>query len=154
MQSTAKTVDEYIASLPDDRKESVTKLRNILKKNLPKGFEECMGYGMIGYVVPHSLYPAGYHCTPKLPLPFINIASQKGFIAFHHLGMYGNPTLKDWYIAEYQKEITAKVDIGKGCTRFKKPEHIPYKLISELAKKFTVKEWIALYEKNVKSRQK
>ena len=154
MKSTATTVEEYLASLPDDRKEAVTKLRNIVKKNLPKGFEEIMGYGMIGYVVPHSIYPDGYHCTPKLPLPFMNIASQKNFIAFYHMGMYANPILKDWFVAEYQKEITTKIDMGAGCTRFKKPEHIPYKLIGKLAKKINVKEYIAMYELAFKNKVK
>jgi uncharacterized protein YdhG (YjbR/CyaY superfamily) len=154
MQSKATTVDEYLASLPEDRKEAMTKLRSIIKKNIPKGFEECISYGMIGYVVPHSIYPAGYHCTPKLPLPFINIASQKNFIAFYHMGMYANPLLKDWFIEEYPKEIPSKMDMGKGCTRFKKPEQIPYKLIGELIKKVTVKDWIASYEKNFKEKLK
>ena len=155
MKSTATTVEEYLASLPDDRKEAVTKLRNIVKKNLPKGFEEIMGYGMIGYVVPHSLYPDGYHCTPKLPLPFMNIASQKNFIAMYHMGMYGHPETKAWYLAEYQKEFpTLKIDMGAGCTRFKKPEHIPYKIIGELVKKISVKDYITFYEKAYKSKVK
>ena len=154
MQSTAATVDEYIASLTDDRKEALTKLRKEIKKNLPKGFEECMSYGMIGYVVPHKLYPDGYHCTPKLPLPFMNIASQKNFVALHHLGMYGSDTLKDWFVGEYEKVTTSKIDSGKGCTRFKKMDQIPYKLIGELAGKMTVKEWIAQYETVIKYAKK
>ena len=105
MQSTAATVEEYLATLPEDRIEAVTKLRNIIKKNLPKGFEECMSYGIIGYVVPHKIYPDGYHCTPKLPLPFINIASQKNFVAMYHMGLYGDSALKTWFEEEWNKSL-------------------------------------------------
>ncbi len=154
MQSKAATVDEYIASLPDDRKDAMTKLRKEIKKNIPKGFQECMSYGMIGYVVPHSIYPDGYHCTPKLPLPFINIASQKNFIAVYHMGVYGDKKLLDWYLAEYAKQSTKKLDMGKSCMRFKKMEDIPYKLIGELASKMTVQDWIDQYERLFKSKLK
>ncbi len=148
MQSKAVTVEEYIASLSDDRKQAVDLLRKAIKKNLPKGFKEQMSYGMIGYVVPHSLYPAGYHCTPALPLPFLNIASQKNFIAVYHMGIYGSPKLSEWFTAAYTKLNLGKLDMGKSCIRFKKPEQIPYALIGELCTKMTVAEWIALYEKN------
>lgn len=154
MQSKADTVDEYIASLPNDRKDAMTKLRKEIKKNIPKGFQECMSYGMIGYVVPHSIYPDGYHCTPKLPLPFMNIASQKNFIAIYHMGVYGNKKLLDWYLAEYAKQSTKKLDMGKSCMRFKKMEDIPYKLIGELASKMTVQDWIDQYERLFKSNLK
>lgn len=93
MQSKATTVEEYLASLPKDRKDAVSKLRKEIKKNLPKGFEEGMTYGMIGYVIPHSLYPKGYHCDPKQAFPFINIASQKNFVAVYHMGVYANKEL-------------------------------------------------------------
>lgn len=154
MQSKADTVDEYIASLPDDRKDAMTKLRKEIKKNIPKGFQECMSYGMIGYVVPHSIYPDGYHCTPMLPLPFMNIASQKNFIAVYHMGVYGDKKLLDWYLAEYAKQSTKKLDMGKSCMRFKKMEDIPYKLIGELASKMTVQDWIDQYERLFKSKLK
>jgi uncharacterized protein YdhG (YjbR/CyaY superfamily) len=154
MQSNAATVKEYLASLPEDRIEAVTKLRNIIKKNLPKGFEECMSYGMIGYVIPHKIYPDGYHCTPNLPLPFMNIASQKNFVAMYHMGLYGDGALKTWFEEEYKKEVPAKMDMGKGCTRFKKMDQIPFKLIGELAKKITVKEYIEMYETNWKKSKK
>lgn len=150
MTSEAKTPDEYIQELPADRKEAVSQLRDIVLKNLPKGFKEQMSYGMIGYIVPHELYPAGYHCDPKLPLPFAGMASQKNFIAFYHMGIYAMPQLYQWFVEEYQKYSTAKLDMGKSCIRFKKPEHIPYKLIGELMKKMSVKEWIECYEKNYK----
>ncbi len=154
MQSKATTVDEYIASLPDDRKEALTKMRKEIKKNLPKGFEECMSYGMIGYVVPHKIYPDGYHCTPELPLPFMAMASQKNFVALYHMGIYGDAKLMDWFINAYSKIITTKIDMGKSCIRFKKMEQIPYSLIGELASKITVKDWIAKYESLYKNAKK
>ncbi|MGN6294999.1 MAG: DUF1801 domain-containing protein [Chitinophagaceae bacterium] len=150
MTSKATTPEQYLKELPADRKEAVNKLRDTILSNIPIGFKETMSYGMLGYVVPHSLYPGGYHCDPGLPLPFINIASQKNFIALYHMGLYSNPLLLKWFTTEYPKHSTAKLDMGKSCIRFKKPEHIPYKLIAELAKKVTVKDWIATYEKNLK----
>ena len=146
MKSTAATPEEYIESLPDERKDAVSKLRKVVTENLPKGFSEIMGYGMLGYVVPHSLYPAGYHCNPVDPLPFINIACQKNHIALYHMGLYLDPALLDWFIGEYVKHTKAKPDIGKSCIRFKKPDHIPYELIGELSGKISPEEWIALYE--------
>jgi uncharacterized protein YdhG (YjbR/CyaY superfamily) len=149
---STSTVKEYIDSLPSERKEAMTKLRKIIIKKLPKGFLEMISYGMIGYVVPHSKYPDGYHCNPKLPLPFINIASQKNFIAFHHLGIYGDKSLSEWFKKEYPKHSKNKLDMGKGCVRFKKPEQIPYELIGELCSKITVDKWIERYEKNFKKK--
>lgn len=150
MQSQSKTVEGYIKEVPSERLEAFTTLRNTVLKNIPKGFEECMGYGMIGYVVPHKIYPAGYHCDPKIPLPFVSIASQKNFIALYHMGIYANPELLEWFVAEYPKHCKTKLDMGKGCVRFKKPDDIPFKLIAELLKKITVKEWIAQYESVLK----
>jgi uncharacterized protein YdhG (YjbR/CyaY superfamily) len=153
MRSEAQTVDEYIGQLPDDRKEAIAKLRNVIKTNLPEGFREEMSYGMIGYVVPHSIYPAGYHCTPKLPLPFMNIASQKNFVAVYHMAVYADKALYDWFVAEYQKYTKAKLDLGKSCMRFKKPADIPFELIGELALKITPEAWIAMYESNLKPKK-
>ena len=150
MQSKATTIEQYIAEIPAGRQQAIIELRKVIKKNLPKGFKEGMGYGMIGYVVPHSIYPAGYHCTPKLPLPFMGIASQKNFIAVYHMGVYANPDLLKWFTAEYSKAGVGKLDMGKSCIRFKKTENIPYKLIGELASKVTVEKWIAYYEKAIK----
>jgi uncharacterized protein YdhG (YjbR/CyaY superfamily) len=147
MQSKAATVKDYIESLPEDRKEAISKLRKIILKNLPKGFEEIMSYGMIGYVVPHSMYPDGYHCNPKLPLAFMNIGSQKNHISLHHMGIYGSKELLDWFTTEYKKESSFKLDMGKGCIRFKKTDQIPYELIGKLASKISPQEWIELYEK-------
>ena len=150
MTSEAKTPAQYIKELPADRKEAVSKLRNIILKKIPEGFKEVMSYGMLGYVVPHEIYPAGYHCNPKLPLPFVAIASQKNFIAFYHMGIYANPKLLLWFVEEYPKHSKSKLDMGKSCVRFKKPEHIPYKLIGELMKKMSVENWVEVYEKNFK----
>lgn len=147
MQSKATTVDDYINELPDDRKKAISELSKVIKKNLPKGFQECIGYGTIGYVVPHSKYPAGYHCDPKLPLPFMNIASQKNFIAIYHMGVYADSKLLKWFTDEYAKAGVGKLDMGKSCIRFKNTEKIPYKLIGELASKITVDDWIVTYEK-------
>ena len=148
MLSTATTVNEYIDSLPEERKAAITKLRKIVKANLPKGFEEVMSYGMIGFVVPHSIYPSGYHCNPKLPLPFINIGSQKNYIALHHMGVYASKDLLDWFVAAYEK-MPSKLDMGKGCIRFKKTEEIPFELIGELAKKVIVQQWIDIMEGSI-----
>lgn len=152
MQSTAKTPEEYLAELPEDRRAAMTELRKQIVKNLPKGFTEGMGYGMLGYTVPHSIYPAGYHCTPELPLPFMSIASQKNFIAVYHMGVYSIPELHDWFVAEYPKHSKTKLDMGKSCIRFKKPEQIPFSLIGELASKLTPQEWIEHYENNLKKK--
>lgn len=146
MQSTAKTPDDYIASLPEDRKEAMEKLRSLFVEHLPEGFVEGMGYGMMGYDVPHSLYPNGYHCDPKQPLPFIGIASQKNFIAVYHMGIYANKELHDWFVAEYPKHCRTKLDMGKSCIRFKNMQTIPYELLADLATKMTVQDWITTYE--------
>lgn len=150
MQSEATSPSEYIASLPEDRKEAISKIRKIILDNLPKGFQEGMGYGMMGYSVPHSIYPAGYHCDPKLPLPFIAMASQKNFISFYHMGVYADKKLFDWFVNEYPKHCKTRLDMGKSCIRFKKMNDIPYQLLGELASKMTVQEWIEIYETNFK----
>ncbi len=140
----------YLDQLPEARKEPMRLLRNCILENLPSGFEETMSYGMIGYVVPHSRYPPGYHCDPKLPLPFLNIASQKNYIAFYHSGLYANPEIKNWFVQAYNSQVSIKLDMGKSCVRFKKPEHIPYKLLGELCRKISVSDWILLYEKQIR----
>lgn len=146
MQSKAYTVTDYLNELPPERLKAINELRSVIKKNLPKGFEETMSYGMLGYVVPLKLYPAGYHCDTSLPLPFINLASQKNFIALYHMGLYANPALLKWFAAAYLKHTGKKPDMGKSCIRFKKPEDIPYNLIGGLASKMTPLQWIELYE--------
>lgn len=151
MTSKAELPEDYIDELPEDRKAVMQALREAILTNLPDGFQEVMQYGMLSYVVPHSIYPSGYHCTPKLPLPFMGLASQKNFIAVYHMGMYAENSLLDWFTAEYPKHSKTKLDIGKSCIRFKKITDIPVTLIGELASKTTVQEWIDLYEKKFKS---
>ena len=150
MTIDATTVAEYISKVPEERKAAITKLKDTVKQNLPVGFEEGIGYKMIAFYVPHSAYPAGYLCDPKLPLPFINIASQKNFIALYHSGVYADKALLDWFMAAYPKHVKTKLDMGKSCIRFKNLDTIPYGLIGELCQKMTPEQWVALYEKNIK----
>jgi len=150
MQIKAETPEQYINQLPDDRKEVISKLRKTILDNLPEGFAETMSYGMIGYVVPLSVYPKGYHCNDKLPLPFMNIASQKNFITLYHIGIYADKKLTDWFVKEYTISCKTKPDMGKGCIRFKKLDSVPYKLIGELTAKISASEWIKIYEMNLK----
>ena len=153
MQSKATTPYAYMAEIPEDRQKAFTKLRSVIKKNLPKGFSETMGYGMMGWVVPHTKYPAGYHCNPEDPLPFIGIASQKHFIAVYHMGIYADPALLKWFTAAHAKVSPKKLDMGKSCIRYKKPDDIPFEVIGELASKMTPDEWIAIYEKVLKRKK-
>lgn len=150
MQIKADTPEQYIAQLPEERKEVIENLRKVISENLPEGYEETINYGMIGYVVPLSVYPDGYHAGPKQPLPFINIASQKNFVAVYHSGVYTDKKLLDWFVKEYPKHCKLKLDMGKSCIRFKKKDQIPYDLIGELAGKMSVEEWINIYETNTK----
>lgn len=143
-------MEEYLAEVPQERREAISRLWSTLKENLPKGFTESISYGMPGYVVPHSIYPAGYHCDPKQALPFVGFASQKNFIALYHMGIYARPDLLDWFTSEFPKHSKKKLDMGKSCIRFKKPEDIPFELIAELMQKITVKDWIETYETHLK----
>ncbi|QQR93413.1 DUF1801 domain-containing protein [bacterium] len=150
MQSKATTVSQYLNELPEDRKTTFLKLRETILSNLPDKFEECMNYGMIGYVVPHSIFPEGYYCDPKLPLPFLALANQKNSINFYHMGLYADSKLLNWFQSEYAKVCKSKLDMGKSCIRFKNLDDIPYELIGELVRKMSANEWIFLYEKNIK----
>lgn len=149
MISSAQTPKEYMSQLPEERKSPMEKLRKTVLANLPAGFIEEMSYGMLGYVVPHSTFPRGYHCDPKLPLPFMSIASQKKFIALYHMGIYAEKELLDWFVSEYPKHCKFKLDMGKSCIRFKKIEDIPYELIAQLCQKMTVEEWIRIYSSTI-----
>jgi len=150
MKYTATSPNDYVSQLPEERAIVISKLRSLIQENTPEGFAEEISYGMIGYVVPHSLYPAGYHCDPSLPLPFMNIASQKNFIAFYHMGIYANQKLYDWFVGEYPKHCKRKLDMGKSCIRFKKMDDIPYELLTELVTKMTIPDWVRLYEEKFK----
>ncbi len=147
MQSKAQTVADYLKEIPMERLPAMKRLRSTIRKHLPEGFMEAMSYGMIGYVVPHRIYPKGYHCTPELPLPFMSIASQKNGIVLYHMGLYASADLMKWFLNEYKKVSDKKPDIGKSCIRFQKPELIPFELIGTLAQQLPVADWIALYEK-------
>ncbi|GAA4233281.1 DUF1801 domain-containing protein [Postechiella marina] len=146
MQSKATTPKHYIDELPENRKEPFLKLRRQILDNLPKGIEETIGYGMLAYVIPHHVYPNGYHCNPKLPLPFMNLASQKNFIAVYSMALYAKKDLMDWFTNAYAKRCKYKLDMGKSCIRFKKMNDIPFDLIGELTTKISAKEWIEIYE--------
>ena len=146
MHSNTTSVEEYINLVPAAQREAIISLRKVIRENIPTGFAEEISYGMIGYVVPHSLYPKGYHCNTKLPLPFLNIAAQKNFIALYHMGLYSNPALLNWFTDEFLNHSKKKPDMGKSCIRFKNSETIPYLLIGELAKRMSVQEWIDTYE--------
>lgn len=152
MTYEASTPEEYIAQIPEERKAVIEKLRATIKDNLPNGFEEGINYKMLGYYVPHSKYPDGYHCNPKDPLPFMNVASQKNSINLYHSGIYAKKELYDWFVNEYPKHSKRKLDMGKSCIRFKKIDEIPYDLIAELCTKMTVDEWIEIYESALKKK--
>lgn len=125
-------------------------LRAAIAKALPKGFEEIVAYGMPGWVVPLTAYPAGYHCTPGAPLPFLGLASQKSHISFYHMGLYADPALLAWFKAECAKRLTKRLDMGKSCVRFRKPEDVPVELLADLCRRMTPKQWIAIYESKLK----
>lgn len=150
MKANGKTVKEILTNLPIDRSEPFNKLHEVIVKNLPKGFEAAISYGGLGYVVPHSIYPSGYHCKPSEPLPFAGLASQKNSINFYHMGIYTDSKLLEWFVTEYPKHTKQKLDMGKSCIRFKKLDDIPFQLIGDLMKKMSVNDWINLYEKNLK----
>ena len=151
MKVKANSISEYLENIPDERKAVMKKLISTIGASLPKGFKEQLEYGMPSWVVPHELYPDGYHCSPELPLPFMSIASQKNFIALYHMGIYANPELLSWFVSEYPKHCSRKLDMGKSCIRFKKIAEIPFELIAELCLKMTTKDWIELYEEKFKN---
>jgi uncharacterized protein YdhG (YjbR/CyaY superfamily) len=150
MQSTATTPDQYISELPEDRRIAMEQLRKVVSDTIPAGFKEVMSYGMLGYCVPHEIYPSGYHCNPKDPLPFFAMASQKNSINIYHMMLYADKEMYDWFVTEYPKHCKSKLDMGKSCIRFKKMDDIPYELIGELMTKVTVDQWIETYESNLK----
>ncbi len=153
MQYKATSPEDYMSQIPDDRKEPMKKLRQVILNNLPKGVEETMSYGMLGYVIPHSVYPEGYHCTPELPLPFMNLASQKNFIAVYSMVLYAKKDLMDWFTSEYSKLCKYKLDMGKSCIRLKRMDDIPFDLIGQLTAKVSAEDWIKLYEDLYKNKK-
>lgn len=152
MKIEANSLEEYLNKVPEDRQSAFRTLYQTISKNLPQGFQEGLSYGMIGWAIPLETYPAGYHCTPNTPLPFINLASQKNFIALYHMGIYANPEILDRFVTEFPKYSARKLDVGKSCIRFKKVEDIPFDLIAELCQKITPQDWIVLYEREFKKK--
>lgn len=146
MKSTGTNVEAILESISEERKEAFHRLHQIILDHLAPGIEPGISYGNLGYVVPHSIYPAGYHCKPSEPLPLAWIASQKNSINFYHMGIYADLKLLDWFLAEYPKHSTQKLDMSKSCMRFKKPEHIPFELLGQLMGKMTAQQWIDMYE--------
>jgi len=144
------SIKDYTNSLASDRKTTITQLINVIEQNIPKGFEKVMNYGMPSFVIPHSIYPNGYHCDATLPLPFIGVSNRKSSISLYHMGLYADPELLNWFKSEYPKHSNTKLDMGKSCIRFKKFNEIPYELIGILSNKMTVKNWIDIYEQNIK----
>lgn len=154
MQIKADNPDTYTDLINDKQRPAIIKLREVINAAIPEGFKEETAYGMMGWCVPHSIFPAGYHCNPKQPLPFAGIAAQKNFIAVYHMGIYAIPELLDWFVAEHAKRSPKRLDMGKSCIRYKKPEDIPYDLIGELFAKLTVNDWVKVYQDNLDARSK
>ncbi|MFF2014852.1 DUF1801 domain-containing protein [Paenibacillus sp. NPDC058177] len=154
MKYDASSPEDYIHQLPEERKQAIKALRKTVLGNLPEGFQETMGYDMIGYVVPHSIYPSGYHAKPEEPLPFISLASQKNHIAFYHMGIYIFPEVLTWFQEEYPKHVQTKLDMGKSCIRFKNPAAIPYNLLAELCRKITLTDYLQKYEDGLRTLKK
>jgi Domain of unknown function (DU1801) len=146
MKNSATTVEEYLQSLPTDRREAINAVRKAILGRLPEGYVECMSYGMIGYVVPHSLYPAGYHCDPKLPLPYACLGSQKNHMALHLMTVYGDPAMEKWFRKTWI-DAGKKLDMGKACVRFRKLEDVPLDVVGQLIARVPVKEYIFRVEK-------
>lgn len=145
MISKAETVKDYLAELPDDRRKAIEAVRKVIRKNLPKGYKEGIQYGMIGYFVPHSVYPPGYHCDPKQPLPFASLASQKNHMSIYLCSIYSDPKEVDWFVKAWTG-AGRKLDMGKGCVRFKKIEDVPLDVVGEAIARMPVEKFVAQYE--------
>jgi hypothetical protein len=149
MQSKAKTVEEYLRSLPEDRRKAIEAVREVILENLDHEYEEGMQYGMIGYCVPHRVYPAGYHADPKQGLPFVALASQKNHMSVYLMGLYtgGDTALVRWFREAWAKSGKKKLDMGKSCVRFKKLDDLPLDVIGEAIRRVPARAYIELYEK-------
>lgn len=153
MQSKAKTVAEYLDSLPPDRRSAIEAVRKVILRHLDKNYQEGMGYGMIGYSVPHRIYPAGYHCKPSDPLPFAGIASQKGHMSVYLMSLYGPDSDEAWF-RDAWAATGKRLDMGKCCVRFKRIEDVPLDIIGEAIRRMPVERWIEKYERNLLSMNK
>jgi hypothetical protein len=140
------SIEAYINVQQIERQAIIKQLHHQIESNLPEGFVSTMQYRMIGYVVPHTRYPAGYHVNPQEPLPFMALANQKQHVAVYHMGLYADVTLMEWFVARYATESNRALNMGASCIRFSPKQIIPYELIGELASKLSVDEWIARYE--------
>lgn len=149
MQSKAANVKDYLAELPADRRAAIEKVHKVILANLDKDFKEGMQYGMICYAVPHSVYPPGYHCDPKQPLPYAGLASQKHYMSLYIMSSYGNESSENWLREEFAK-AGKKLDMGKCCIRFKKLDDLPLDVIGKAIKRVTAAEYIKFYEANIK----
>ncbi|TWT45925.1 hypothetical protein RAS1_23610 [Phycisphaerae bacterium RAS1] len=145
MQSKAATVEKYLGELPEDRRRALQAVRAVILKNLDRQFEECMSYGMIGYVVPHSVFPPGYHCNPAQPLPFAGLASQKNYMSIYLMACYGNDAQEKW-LREAWARAGKKLDMGKCCIRFRKLEDLPLEVVGEAIRRVRADEYIRHYE--------
>lgn len=150
MKTNGNTAEDIIQNVDPAQASAFKQLHQIIVQNLPKGFEVGISYGALGYVIPHHIYPNGYHCKPSEALPFASIAAQKNSINLYHMGIYAQPSLLAWFVAEYPKHSKQKLDMGKSCIRFKKPAEIPFELIAQLMQKMSVQDWIKLYETEIK----
>ncbi|HYO55357.1 DUF1801 domain-containing protein [Archangium sp.] len=153
MQSKATTVDQYLASLPEERRAAISAVRNVILENLDERYEEGMQYGMIGYYVPHKVFPAGYHCDPKQPLPFASLASQKSHMAVYLMCIYGQPEQEKWFREAWAK-TGKKLDMGKSCVRFKKLEDVALDVIGEAIRRAPAKAYIEHYESMIRPPEK
>ena len=149
MPSQAEPVENYLAELPEDRRQTLEAVREAVLKNLPKGYAEGMQYGMIGYFVPHEVYPPGYHTDPKQPLPFAGLAARKNYVAIYLMSVYGDPEQEAWF-REAWAETGKKLDMGKSCVKFKTIEDVPLKVIGQAIKRVPVKKYVDNYEATIK----
>jgi hypothetical protein len=145
MARTAQTVDAYLDSLPKERSHALRAVRRVILENLPAGYEEHMQYGMITYVVPHSLYPAGYHCNPEQPLPYASLGSQKNHMALYLMSVYGDPALDQWFRGAWQAS-GKRLDMGKSCVRFRTLEDLPLEVIGQVIARVSAKKYVARVE--------
>ena len=153
MQSKARTVEEYLASLPEDRRKAITAVREVILRNLDKDYEEGMTYGMIGYYVPHRIYPAGYHVDPKQPLTFACLGSQKNYMSLYLMSVYGGGDHTDWFRKEWGK-TGKKLDMGKSCIRFKRAEDLALDVVGEAIRRVPARAYIQHVEAALKSSPK
>lgn len=156
MTSKATTVEQYLAELPEDRRHAISAVREVILKNLPKGYEEGMQYGMIAYYVPHSIYPKGYHCDPKQPLTYAALASQKNYMSIYLMCEYGHTDNREKFVEAY-KASGKKLDMGKSCVRFKKLDDLPLEVIGDAIGRVPVDTYVSMVESvlaNYKSSKK